>query len=92
MKPAARAPYTFEPDVPLPGKPAPLDIGRVTDSLKLAKVNGAPFLIPAAELVGENGRFLSTGLGQRIHQAARRLGLRVVTKKCDDGLRVWRVK
>ena len=83
--------YTIERDLPPNPVPAPLDIGRVTATLKGLNV-GDGFTIPADELTGENGRFLSTSVGQRIHQAARRLGMRVSTKKLPEGLKVRREK
>jgi hypothetical protein len=81
-------PYTVEVMEPLPA-PRPLDIRRVTQTMRGLNV-GWGFVIPATELEGEDGRYLTNSVGQRIHQAARRLKIRVSVKKQADGLRVRR--
>lgn len=81
--------YTIEKNAPANPEPSPLDISKVTATLKELEVSDR-FVIPADELLGEGGRFLSTSAGQRIHQAARRLGIKVSIKKLTDGLRVRR--
>ena len=86
---SGKAAYPIQDEMEPSPAPAPLDISRVTITIKQLKV-GAGFVIPADELTGENGRFLSTSVGQRIHQAARRLGMRVSTKKLPEGLKVRR--
>lgn len=83
--------YTIERNMPAIPDPAPLDITRVTATLKALDV-GDGFTIPADELSAEGGKYLSSSVGQRIHQAARRLGIRVRIKKLAEGLRVRREK
>lgn len=71
--------------------PAHLDISEVTATMKQLDIN-AGFVIPAADLAGEDGKYLSSSVGQRIHQAARRLGIKISIKKKPEGLRIKRVE
>ena len=80
-------------DLPVPGG---VDMARVTATLRELKVGRAnSFLIPADELATDDGRWSTAAVGQRINHAARRIGIKVRTKKEKDapaGLRVWRIE
>ena len=80
-------------DLPVPGG---VDMARVTATLRALKVGKAnSFLIPADELVVDSGKWSTTVVGQRINHAARRIGIKVRTKKelkAPAGLRVWRIE
>lgn len=86
--------YAIE-TAPLPND---VDIGKVSEtlrSLKIGKKNS--FVIPASELMDASGKWGTTSVGQRVHHAAARLGIRVKVKREGKksetpGLRVWRIE
>lgn len=76
-------------DIPASPEPVPLNLERLRATMSKMDV-GQGFVIPVADLKDDAGVFRSTPLGKRVHRVADELGIRVSTKKIEEGLRVRR--
>lgn len=87
--------YKIESGIPLPAEAPGFKVSKAVESLRKLKV-GESFLVPASELMVEGTKWATTSAGQRISNAARRMGIRVNTEKQTGGdapgLRVWRIE
>lgn len=73
--------------------PAPpgVDWPKIVASLEALKVD-QEFVIPALELANDEGIWSTSTIGSRIHQCARRRGIKIRTSKvAGEGLRVRRI-
>lgn len=88
-------PYPIE-TAPQPTSPG--DMQRIVESLRALRLKrNNSFVIPAFEVKDESGRWSAQKLGQRVHHAAGRVGIKVKVKRQSgkngavEGLRVWRI-
>lgn len=81
--------YPIETNVQPRPAPLPLDVEKIKETMRVLPLGGG-FVLPATECMDAEGRFLSTKIGQRVHQFARQVGIRITTQKVAAGLLVRR--